>query len=111
MNYRASTINTTFNQGQGNSQIFMQGNNSNVFMTSSNIFRNPSVVVKPDSLVKIEIYSPELNGTLNRHYSARLAAFIKSLNTLRTTDNNLLENSFVNGGVWAKPFQGRNMVT
>lgn len=109
-NVRPSVVNTTTTFNQGSSQVFIK-NSSNVFTSNSILGRNPSVVVKPDSLVKIEIYSPELNGTFNRHYSARLACFIKSLNTLRARDNSLIENSFVNGGVWAKTFQNRNSVT
>jgi len=102
---RPSIVSTSYNQALGNSQIFFAN------PSMSMLGRNPSVVVKPDSLIKIEIYSPELNGSLNRHYSARLACFIKSLNTLRGRDNSFLENSFVNGGVWAKPFQNRNSIT
>lgn len=104
---RPSTVNTTYNLGS--SQVF--NNPSYIFASNSIMGRNPSVVVKPESLIKIEIYSPNLNGTLNRHYSARLACFIRSLNTLRASDNSLNENSFVNGGVWAKRYQNRDTVT
>lgn len=106
-NARPSTVSTTYNQGS--SQVFT--NASIIFGNTGVLGRNPSVVVKPDSLVKIEIYSPELNGSRNRHYSSRLACFIKSLNSLRIRDDAMNENSFVNGGVWAKPFKGRDVVT
>jgi hypothetical protein len=101
INARPSVVSTTFNQSS--SQIFIK-NPSTVILP-----RNPSVVVKPDSLIKIEVYSPETSGTINRIYSARLAYFIKSLNT-RNSNNNFQDNSFVNGGVWAKPFQNRNTI-
>ena len=121
-NARPSTTTTTFNQGASqtftNNSIILGGN----FGGNTLLGRNPSVVVKPDSLVKIEIYSPELNGSRNRHYSERLAIFIKSLNTVKAraiardnythnTNNIGDDNSFVNGGVWAKSFQNRNAVT
>ena len=110
-------VTTTFNQGNSlvfnnPSTIYAQNYGQNNFMG-----KNASIVVKPEQLIKIEIYSPELNGTRNRHYSARLASFIKSLNTCRARQNERQgyetenDNSFVNGGVWAKQFQNRNAIT
>jgi hypothetical protein len=96
---RPSVVNTTYNLST-----------SQVFENPSIISRNRSVVVKPDSLLKIEIFNPDLNGTRNRHISARLASFIRSLNTYRVGENTF-DNSFVNGGVWAKPFQNRSGIT
>lgn len=97
---RPSFINTTYNLSS-----------SQVFANPSNIIpRNPSVVVRPDTLIKIEIFNPDLNGTRNRHISARLALFIRSLNTYRVGESTF-DNSFVNGGVWAKPFQNRSGIT
>jgi hypothetical protein len=113
VNVRPSIVNTTFNQSASQGLF---GKNPSIVMLGRNpsglYGRNPSSVVKPDSLIKIEVYSPENNGTINRIYSARLAYFIKSLNTYRLSNNNnqYVENSFVNGGVWAKSFQNRNSI-
>jgi hypothetical protein len=118
-NVRPNTgkVTTTFNQGS--SQVF--NNPSTIYAQNygQNNFRgmNSSMVVKPEQLIKIEIYSNEVNGSKNRHYSSRLASFIKSLNTLKARHEQRQgydyenDNSFVNGGVWAKPFQNRNSIT
>ena len=123
-NYSAHPSSTTTTFNQSSSQIFT--NNANMtggmYGGGNLIGRNPSMVVKADSLVKIEIYSPELNGSRNRLFSERLAVFIKSLNTGRAkaiardnyrdqTNNGQDDNSFVNGGVWANQFQNRNSIT
>jgi hypothetical protein len=119
-NAHPTSTTTTFNQSA--SQIFALNNQNTMGGNYGLIGRNPSVVVKPDSLVKIEIYSPDLNGSRNRLYSERLAVFIKSLNSGRAkaiardnyrdnTNNTQDDNSFVNGGVWANQFQNRNSIT
>ena len=113
-NVRPSTVTTTFNQGS--SQVF---NNPSTIFGTGRMGMNASMVVKPEQLIKIEIYSPELNGSRNRHYSARLASFIKSLNTVKARqaqygqqyDASANDDNFVNGGVWAKQFSNRNAIT